>query len=70
MKFKTALTRSGNFLTPAVITVTEEYVKWEKRNSYLIGHDSKTIPIDKMEATNGHPIKIPNTRCSNTHTNG
>ena len=47
-EFKTALTRSGNIVNPDRITVTDESVTWEKRNSYLLGKDSTTIPIDKI----------------------
>ena len=53
-EFKTAFSRSGNLLTPAVLTITDRYVKWEKRNSYLIGHDSKTIPMDKVATVEIH----------------
>ena len=53
-RFKTALSRSGNLLTPDVIIVTDDFVRWEKRNSFLIGKDSKTIPIDKIATIDIH----------------
>lgn len=52
--FKTATTRSGNLLTPDVITVTDRFVYWEKRNTYLIGKESKTIPVDKISTIDIH----------------
>jgi hypothetical protein len=44
-EFKSSLTRSGNFINPDKVIVTEDVVTWEKRNQYLIGKDSKSISI-------------------------
>ncbi|MGP8217566.1 MAG: hypothetical protein ACLQQ4_18505 [Bacteroidia bacterium] len=53
-EFTTAFTRSGNMINPDHIIVTDEYVKWEKRNSYLIGKDSKSIPINRIASVDIH----------------
>jgi hypothetical protein len=49
-EFKQALTRSGNIVTPDKIIITDDSVTWEKRKDYLIGKDSKTIPIDEVSS--------------------
>jgi len=47
-EFQSAFLRGGNILTPERIIITDDSVTWKKRNSFLIGTDSKTIPIDSI----------------------
>lgn len=49
-EFKSAITRGGGILTPELIIVTGESVTWRRRNKWLIGVDSITIPIDKVSS--------------------
>lgn len=45
---KSAITRGGSILTPQTIEITNTSVIWSKRNSFLIGVDTITIPRDKI----------------------
>ena len=49
-EFKQALSRSGNVVNPDRIIITDNEVTWEKRKEYLIGKDSKTIPINEVSS--------------------
>lgn len=50
IEFKQALSRSGNIINPDKIIITDSDVTWEKRKEYLIGKDSKTIPINEVSS--------------------
>jgi hypothetical protein len=47
-EFQSSITRGGNVLTPDKITITDSFVIWSKRNKFLIGVDSISIPRDKI----------------------
>lgn len=47
-EFTSTFTRGGNILTPERIIITEDSITWRKRNNFLIGSDSKTIPISRV----------------------
>jgi hypothetical protein len=47
-EFSSAITRGGNMLTPEKIIISTDYITWKKRNKYLIGVDSISIPRDKL----------------------
>jgi hypothetical protein len=49
-KFKSAVTRGGGILTPEHIIINEKSVIWKRRNKFLIGMDSISIPIDKISS--------------------
>jgi hypothetical protein len=49
-EYKSAITRGGGILTPERIVITDNSVTWKKRNNYLIGVDSKTIPIGSISS--------------------
>ncbi|MCC7050987.1 MAG: PH domain-containing protein [Bacteroidia bacterium] len=48
MTFKSSITRGGAVLTPHTIEITDKSVIWSKRNKFLIGTDTITIPRDKI----------------------
>jgi hypothetical protein len=48
IEFQSAITTGGNILTPKKITITDAYSIWNKRNKFIIGVDSISIPIDKI----------------------
>jgi hypothetical protein len=50
IEFQSALTRGGNLLTPERIIISNSSVTWKKRNKYLIGVDSITIPREKISS--------------------
>ena len=47
-EFSSAITRGGNVLTPEKIIISTDFITWKKRNKYLIGVDSISIPLDKI----------------------
>lgn len=49
-EFKSSITRGGGILTPDHITIDQNYVTWKKRNKFLIGYDSISIPIEKISS--------------------
>jgi len=49
-EFKSAITRGGGILTPDHIIIENNNVIWKRRNKYLIGYDSISIPIDKISS--------------------
>lgn len=49
-KFKSAITRGGNVLTPDIIIVDNDSVTYKKRNKYLINIDTITVPISKISS--------------------
>jgi hypothetical protein len=49
-EFKSAITRGGNILTPESIIINPKQVIWKKRNKFLIGFDSVSIPRDKISS--------------------
>ncbi len=49
-EFSSAITRGGNALTPEKIIINENVIIWKKRNKFLIGFDSITIPIHSISS--------------------
>ena len=49
-EFKSAITRGGRILTPDHIIIENNSIIWKRRNKYLIGHDSISIPIEKISS--------------------
>jgi len=49
-EFKSAITRGGGILTPELIIITDDSVTWKRRNNWLIGVDSITIPLGKVSS--------------------
>lgn len=47
-QFKSKISRGGSICTPEYVEISERFVTWKKRNSLLIGVDSKTIARDKI----------------------
>lgn len=48
--FTSAFTRGGHIITPHHIIFNDKTVVWRKRNKFLIGFDSISIPIDKISS--------------------
>jgi hypothetical protein len=48
LQFQSSITRGGDALTPEKITITDRLVTWSKRNKFLIGVDSISIPLNKI----------------------
>ena len=46
--YSSSLLRGGNILTPDTVKLTNNAVVYKKRNKFLIGYDSITLPISKI----------------------
>jgi hypothetical protein len=49
-EFQSSITRGGEVLRPDHIIINQENITWRKRNKYLIGYDSISIPIGKISS--------------------
>lgn len=49
-EFSSAITRGGNAFTPEKIIITDSLIVWKKRNKFLIGFDSISIPISSISS--------------------
>lgn len=49
-EFKSSITRGGEILTPVHLIVDSKCLVWKKRNKYLIGFDSISIPLEKISS--------------------
>lgn len=47
-KFTSDILRLGPILTPYVLEIDDNYVRYSKRNSNLFNKDKKTMPIDQI----------------------
>ena len=51
-KFTSDITRLGPILTPYVLEIDDNYVRYSRRNKNLLNKDRITIPIDIISSVN------------------
>ena len=54
MKFQSQIVRGGSILTPHNLELTEDYVIYTKRNSYLIGNKMILLNYSKISSITMH----------------